>query len=103
MNTYEAFIILEIDTTKPFDLKKAWKTVSLKSHPDKGGSVTYQQRVNHAYEFLKCQGYIKKTKDDISSGIDIIRDKWMEKINKELEAELKTYDDYNTFQLFRHI
>lgn len=53
----KALEILDIESN--FDkksLSKAYKVASIKSHPDKGGSVEQQQNVNRAFEILSKSG-----------------------------------------------
>ena len=53
MTPQEAFEILGINPSEEYNLKKARNQASMKYHPDKGGSVEMQQKVNAAYELLK--------------------------------------------------
>ena len=60
----KALEILNIDSD--FDkksLSKAYKIASVKSHPDKGGSVEAQQNVNRAFEILSKSGGKNSTKN----------------------------------------
>jgi len=50
----EALSILGITSYKTeLELKKAYKTASIKNHPDKGGSVEAMSRINAAYKLLQ--------------------------------------------------
>ena len=54
MTTSEALSVLGLDGTyDEKELKKAYRRASNKAHPDKGGSVDQQQRVNAAYKVLQ--------------------------------------------------
>jgi len=64
MSANEAFKILEIDPSKDYDLKKAYRKASSKHHPDKGGDLETMKQVNEAYELLKKEGKVKRTIKD---------------------------------------
>ena len=64
MNYKEAFDLLEIDLTEvkycdisPEYLKKQYRKLALKNHPDKNGNTTESnekfQKINEAYNYLK--------------------------------------------------
>ena len=41
-------------------IKKAYRTLALKNHPDRKGSTSVMQRINSAYETLKKIGSTRK-------------------------------------------
>lgn len=54
MNINEALKTLGIDSYANLnELSKAYKRLSIRAHPDKGGSTELMQRVNQAYRYLK--------------------------------------------------
>lgn len=76
MKTFKQFL-LEMstdDALKVFDLqgksysqetlKQAYKTLALKHHPDKGGSLEMMKQVNAAYDMLKGTSHQQKDMDD---------------------------------------
>ncbi len=60
-----AFVILGLspnhDLTDTAGIKRAWKRMSLRAHPDKGGTKEHQQRVNMARDFLMEMGILRPT------------------------------------------
>ena len=57
----EAYTTLRIPRTAPLsEVRKSWKSLCLKHHPDKqGGDVTQFQKVQKAYEYICSES--KKT------------------------------------------
>ncbi len=55
----DAFRFMELDsnTIQAGDVNKAFKKLSLKYHPDKGGSTEQQQKLTQSRELLKSYGY----------------------------------------------
>lgn len=54
MNIDEALLAIGIDSYANLnELSKAYKLVSIRAHPDKGGSTELMQKVNQAYQYLK--------------------------------------------------
>mmetsp|Transcript_26461 Transcript_26461/g.79768 ORF Transcript_26461/g.79768 Transcript_26461/m.79768 type:complete len:276 (+) Transcript_26461:145-972(+) len=53
MDSYYAMLKVTRESKFPEDVKKSYRRLSLKAHPDKGGSEADFQALNRAYEVLK--------------------------------------------------
>lgn len=86
MNVPQALETLGLaDTFDANQLKKAYRSASLKAHPDKGGSHEQMQRINAAYALLKDK--------NISSSK--ITDDWMEAAKQTAANYLSMIDEKN--------
>jgi len=56
MTAQEAYKLLDIDPSKEFDLKSAYRKAALKNHPDHGGNEEKMKLVNNAYDLLGKMG-----------------------------------------------
>jgi curved DNA-binding protein CbpA len=88
MTRTEAYKVLEVapGTTKD-ELKKAYRKLAFKHHPDKGGNTNDFQKINNAYSLLTSSGSTSST-NATGSNLTPEQKEILKQVLKEIALEL---------------
>ena len=80
-----------IDCTNLEQLKKTYRSLCIKNHPDKGGDVEVMQEINRQYEIMlkKLAFVYNQTKSDNEAEYDWTNDNFAEIIQKIINFDMK--------------
>ena len=93
-DAYRVFGLSSRQNISPIDLKKRYKNLALKNHPDRGGDLKAMQDINVAFEVLS-QNLSKSSKPsnfDIKQKTEMVGNAAKEAILSEIDA--KKYEQY---------